>query len=633
MERQLKNKILFTFICFVFTFTIILSKACYIQLLNNNKLKEYSKSQVLREYKVYPNRGNIYDRNGHPLAINIQTYSLFTIPKNLKNVDKTIKKLSKIVPKLSYKSITKKLKNRKTYTWLARKIELKEDQVNRIKELKGVFIERVPKRLYPNHELASQIIGFVGVDNKGLSGIEYSFDKVMRGKPTHIKYVKDAKGRPLKFEAQNTGAEPEDIVLTIDKDLQSIVESALKEGVIKHEALSGGVGVINPKNGEILAIANYPTFDPNKIKGSDASTRRLAFIAAPTEPGSILKTFVIASALEHNIAKPDTNYYCEKGRFLVGKHVISEAEVNEKFEWLSVSDILKKSSNIGTTKIAFDLTFPKLDQTLRSLGIGEKTGIEIPGESRGIYTDKLNITPLKLSNLSFGQGIATTGTQILMAYAAIVNNGILVEPTIIKNKKRNEYRVFSKKTADSLTDMLVSVVEDGTGGAAKIPHFKMAGKTSTAQKASKNGGYEGYIAGFAGFPVNVENKFVIYVYVDDPKGKYYYGNKVAGPIFKKIAQYILYKNKDLKKLNLDDTHENQLDFVNIKQASSRAFDRGKTPDFSGLDKRSANILSQKHNMQLKHRGVGVVKSQNPKAGFPLKKDQIIELNYILPDYE
>jgi len=633
MERQLKNKIVFTFICFVFIFAVVVSKAFYVQVLNNEKLKEYSKNQTLRESKVYPHRGNIYDRNNSPLAINIKTYSIFTIPRNLKNLKSTVKKLSKIVPSLSYKKLLTKLKNRKRYTWLARKIVLSEQQVQKVKDLKGVFIERVPKRFYPNHELASQILGFVGVDNKGLSGIEYSFDKVMKGKPKHIKYIKDAKGRPLRFEAQDSGDEPEDITLSIDKDLQSIVERALKEGVINNKALGGGVGVINPKNGEILAMANYPTFDPNNVKKSNISSRRLSFVGAPIEPGSILKAFVIASSLEQKIAKPDTNYYCEKGSFKVGKHIINEAEAHEKFEWLSVADILIKSSNIGTTKIAFDLTFPRLDQTLRSLGFGEKTGIEIPGESRGIYTDKKNISPLSLSNLSFGQGVATTGIQMLMAYASIANNGVLIEPTVIRGKKRNAYRVFSEETASILTDMLVRVVEDGTGSEGKIPYFKIAGKTSTAQKASKNGGYEGYVPGFIGFPVNVENKFVVYVYIDDPKGKEYYGNKVAGPIFRKILQYILYKNKDIKKLAFNKKHENQLDFVNIKQASSRGFTKGMTPDFSGLDKKSANYLSEKHELNLRHRGVGVVKSQSPKPGLPLKKDQVIKLIYAIPKYE
>ncbi|MBT5096139.1 MAG: penicillin-binding protein 2, partial [Halobacteriovoraceae bacterium] len=413
MKNPLRLRILTVFIGFMALFTIILGKALKVQLIDRDALMARSKSQFLRETKIYPKRGNIYDRNGNPLAINVTTYSIFTIPKVLKGDRSSYRKLSKIVPELTYKKIKKKVHKRKRYTFLARKIPLTKAQVSKIKKLKGIYIESVPKRLYPNHELLSQIVGFVGLDNVGLAGLEYQFDKELKGEPKVIKYIKDAKGRAVKFESQSAGDTSKDIHLTIDKEIQAVAERYLKEAVIEHKAIKGGIGVMDVESGEILAMANYPTFEPNKWKKSKESLRKSSFLSNPIEPGSVFKILTVASALENKIARPDTNYYCEQGRFLVQGHTIKEADSSEAFEWLSMEDIIVHSSNIGTTKIAFDITYPNLKATLEAFNIGKKTGIEAPGESRGIFMNADNISPLSLSNISFGQGVATTGIQML----------------------------------------------------------------------------------------------------------------------------------------------------------------------------------------------------------------------------
>ena len=353
-----KKQISLIFFSFFLFFLIVLIKAFYIQVVNKEKLLKYSKKQILREFKIYPNRGNIFDREGNSLAINTQTYSIFTIPKNVKEGINSYIRLSEIVPNLSLKTIQRKIYKRKRYTWLARKISLTDKQVIKIREIKGIYIEAVPKRFYPNQSLLSQTLGFVGLDNKGLSGLEYVFDDKLRGKAKVIKYVKDAKGRPLKFESIDSEDTAKSLYLTIDKDLQSMAEKALKEAIIKSKALKGGVGVMDAKTGEILAIANYPTFDPNAIQNRSLKNTKLSFISDPFEPGSVFKTFTVASAFENKIAMPDTNFYCERGSLKIGEHIIREADLEKKYEWLSVSEILKYSSNIGTTKIAFDLTFP-----------------------------------------------------------------------------------------------------------------------------------------------------------------------------------------------------------------------------------------------------------------------------------
>lgn len=616
--KQLKRRVIVVFSILCLAFLAVLAKAFKVQIVDRDALLTKSRNQVFREITVYPKRGQILDRNGNPLAINVQTYSIFTIPRQLENDREVYQSLSDLVPSLTMDRIQQRVKNRSRYTWLARKIRLNDEQVEAIKKLKGIYIEAVPKRIYPNGTLAAQVLGFVGIDNAGLSGIEYEFDQKLRGEPTIFKYIKDAKGRPIKFESTHAQQVSHDLSLTIDKDLQAIAEKALKDAVDHHEAKGGGVGVIDAETGEILAVANYPTYDPNKLRSSDSSFRKLSFVTAPIEPGSVFKIFTVASALENHIAKPETNYYCEQGRMVIDGHQVTESDSRKKYEWLSVRDIIKDSSNIGTTKIAFDLTFPRLKKTLSDFGFGEKTSVRLPGESRGIFTDQANVSPIRLSNVSFGQGIATTGVQMLAAYAAIANGGEYVAPTIIRdpNRKIEKKRIISKETADELTEMLVAAVEKGTGSNARIPYFKIAGKTSTAQRPDARGGYSGYIPGFIGFPLNVDKRFVVYVYVDAPDANGYYGNQAAAPVFKKVTQYILYKNKDFNRIAEDDPAAQKIEaFDSVRTISSAARTAGGgVPNFVGLDRRSAIDLAERVGIKLDHRGIGVVHEQQPAAG-------------------
>lgn len=637
----MKNRIFFSFIVFCFLFSVVLSKAFYIQVVNKARLLNYAKSQFIREVKEYPNRGNILDRNGNPLAINVHVYNLFTIPKN-KNAEfyNQLKTLSKIVPELPYQKLRDTIQKRNRYTWLGRKIFLSEDQLKQIKKLEGIFVEAHSERVYPNRELAAQTIGFVGIDNTGLAGLENSLNTELKGKPQVVKYIRDAKGRPIKYETKATEMASLDVHLSIDKDIQGALESYLKDAVTTHKAFRGGAGVMDAETGEILAIANYPTYDPNKATTFPLEDRKLAFVTDPFEPGSIFKTLTIASALEHKVAKPETKFFCEYGKLRVQNHWISEAETHEKFEWLTVSDILKFSSNVGTTKVAFNLKYPKLRETLDKFQIAQKTGIEIKGESKGILSYKATdkVRPLTLSNISFGQGVATTAIQMLRSYAAIANGGYLVKPTLLKSEEsqlKPENRIITEKTASDISKMLISVVNEGTGGNAKIPHYEIAGKTGTAQRVSPSGGYAGYIGSFVGFPVNVNRKFVVLAYVDHPTDKGYYGGVTAGPIFKKITQYILYKKKDFAQFAKYDEKSNtkNLDEVKTQQAqTTKFFAPGYMPDFTGLDKASALQLAEQRNITLEVNGFGVVTKQSIVPGTVITGGATMRLQFEAPSY-
>ena len=627
MNVECRKRIIHGIITFSLLFIIIAAKAFKIQILDRDALLVRSRDQIVRETTVYSKRGRVLDRNGNFLAINIQTYSIFTIPKNVAGRFANYKKLSKIIPSLTYRDIMQKVKNRKRYTWLARKISLNKEQVNKIKALEGIYIESVPKRIYPNGELLSQILGFVGVDNIGLSGIEYLFDKQLKGKARVLKYIKDAKGRPIKFEGQFYDDENHDIVLSIDQDLQATVEKHLEEAVLQHRANGGGIGIIDVQTGEIMAMANYPSYDPNDWEHSPEKYRKLSFITDPIEPGSTLKILTVASALENQIARPDSNFYCEKGELALDGHIIREAEEKKIFEWLTMKEIIKYSSNIGTTKVAFNLTYPKFYETLNAFNIGEKTGIEIPGESRGIFSYEENLSALRFSNLSFGQGLAATGIQMLSIYATIANQGVYINPTIIKGKKRGERVVLSKETAKELEEMLVDAVEDGTGKNAQVSHFIIAGKTGTAQRPDANGGYRGHVASFIGFPVNVEHPFVIYVYIDNPKGKYYYGNTVAAPVFRKVAQYILYKDTKFTKLAIAESNKKNLDHIGLEQAGTQKTNATLVPSFLGLDKKNTKRLALELKLNILNEGAGIVIEQYPKSGIKLEEDTVVNLIY------
>lgn len=627
----MKNKTTFVFFFLLFLFVSVAIKAFYVQVVNRDKLIAYSHSQIMRETKTYPKRGHILDRNGSPLAINVQKYNLFTFGKDISQFQREIKKLAKFVKNINTQKLINKVKKRKKFTWIDRKVELSEEDLKKVKNFKSIVVESQSSRFYPNHELLSQTLGFVGIDNEGLSGVEYFFNETLKGEALIHKYFKDAKGRPVKYKSAIVDHQAKDITLSIDKDIQADLEEYLKEGVAKAKATLGGAAVMDAETGEIWAIANYPSFDPNNIKKKDRNSLKLSFVTDPFEPGSIFKTLTVMSAMENNIVRKDTNYYCERGKLKVGKHYITESDSTHNFEWLSVEEILQFSSNIGTTKIAFDLTFPILNKTLNKFGVGKKTGLEVPGESRGILDDTKNVSPIRLSNISFGQGVATTGIQMLRSYAMVANGGYDIRPTILKqNKKVEKKRIFSKKITKSITEILTKAVEQGTGTRAKVEHFQIAGKTSTAQRPDEKGGYSGYVSGFIGYPVNVEKRFVVFVYVDNPQG-HYYGNLVAAPIFKKITKNILYKRKEYK--TIARTSKPQKDFVNLKVSSKRQIRKGEIPNLIGLDKQSVKKILDGLKVKYSLSGFGIVKKQNISAGTKITKNIVLKLKFSPPTYE
>lgn len=633
----MSKKITFIFFIFVFFFIAIICKAFYIQVVNRERLLAYSQSQVIKKEIIHPRRGNIYDRNGAPLAINVPAYDLFIMPQEEDMTADGIKKLVETIPELDYNDIRNKVITRNKFTWIARKVRLKSEQLESLKTIKGLNIDETVKRYYPNEELLSQAMGFVGTDNIGLSGLEYSLNEKLKGKKKEIKYYKDAKGRAIKHESREFEETNEDVYLSIEKDIQIILEQALKESIVKHKADLGGAAVLDADTGEILAIANYPTFNPNSFGNSKEKERKLSFVTDPFEPGSVFKLFTVASALSNSIVQPSSVFYCEKGKYTIGKHVIREADTVKKHEWLSVSDIIKYSSNIGTTKIAFDLGFDKLKETLTSFNIGMKTGIELPAESNGIFTKDDKVSKIRLSNVSFGQGIATTAIQILSAYGALANGGYYIKPTILRREiKPEKNEILTTKVFSELKDMLIEAVESGTGQRARIASFDIGGKTSTAQRASSTGGYEGYIPGFVGISYNSDKRYVVYVYVENPTEGGYYGNTVAVPVVKKIMEYILFKNANknqIAEIKVDKVNQFEKNITPVNTPKIFKFKKGVMPNLEGLDRQSLEDFSIKNDFKMTIKGFGLVRSQYPKAGEKLNENASIIVELAPPSYD
>jgi cell division protein FtsI (penicillin-binding protein 3) len=628
----IQKKIIFIFCLLSALFALVLGRAFYLQVYKSKSLIDYARTQFSRTVSLYPYRGQIIDRNNSPLAINVQMFDLFIMPQYLKNKNE-IKQLCQTVPVLNCAQVYAAIKNRTKFTWIARDLKLSEKQVKKIKTFGAVNVEEKFARFYPNNELMGQILGFVNVDNKGIAGIEYAYDQSLRGSPKVVKYLRDAKGRAIKYEQIQFHGKGSDVVLSVDRDLQAMVEHILVKGVQTYNAKGAGAAILDPATGEILAMANVPLYNPNQYQKFPPQNRKLGFISDPFEPGSVFKLFTIAAALEAGVATPDKKYFCEKGAMKIGKYVIGEAN-NHKFEWLSVADIFKHSSNVGTTKVAMDLGFKKLDQFLNKIKIGKQTGIEIRGESKGIYRSTDKISLIHLSNLSFGQGVATTALQILSAYGAIANGGVWLKPSILKQEEavRGE-RILSTKTVNQLTAMLESVVSEGTGNNAKLDHYTMAGKTSTAQKVGSDGKYTGIIAGFIGFPINAEKRYVVYVYVDEPKTKIY-GNDVAAPLFREIMEQVLYKSKfkaPALKEDLALKQDKIFDEVNTSASAIQREIGGMTPNFIGLDKVSAQELAQRNKIKLQFNGSGLVIEQKPASTEEMPAAMLVKLKFAQPE--
>ncbi len=521
----------------------------YLQLFRHSEYMARAMRQQQRTFEITPERGPIYDRNGKPLAMSVQVDSAFAVPSEIADENLAARLLSGVVNK-PQEEIEARFQSSRSFAWIARKLPPeKADAITKL-NLKGIYLQKENQRFYPKRDLAAHVLGFVDVDEKGLSGIEREFDSQIRGKSERIVVMADAKQRW--FDGGEAKRERGvSVVLTLDEKIQYIAERELAAAMAKTHSLAGTVIVMNPNTGEILALANWPKFNPNKAGDSPSESWMNRAVSAIYEPGSTFKLITLAAALDQRITRPDEVFDCENGAVYISGHRIRD---HKPFGLLTVSDILAKSSDVGAIKIALRLGAPRFYDYVRAFGFGSLTGVELPYESRG-RVEPLDWKPVSTAAISMGQEVGVTPIQLVTAVSAIANGGLLYKPHVITELRRGEKvlpaegplapaepkRVIYPETAATLRQLMEGVVLHGTGTAAHLDGWTSAGKTGSAQKIDPSTGRYSptqLIASFTGFaPIN-SPAVTILVSLDSPVGLHE-GGEVAAPVFKRIAEQVL----------------------------------------------------------------------------------------------
>ena len=549
-NKYFKFRILLVGLLFFMAFAAIAAKAIHLQIFRSQWLSQAASDQYEKSLTIAGKRGNIYDRNQHEMAVSIDVTSISAYPARVKKIDETAKKLAEIL-KLDPRKVRQKLALDKSFVWIKRKTTARESQMVKDIRLPGIGFVPEFNRYYPNTTLAAQALGFTGLDGKGLEGIEFYYNRQLKGAASKITVFEDALGTGFRSESRkldsNSGS---NLVLTIDSKIQYITESTLFEAVNQYSANSAMAIVMQPRTGAILAIAHFPTINPNSYRNFDRSQWRNRAITDPFEPGSTMKIFSAAAALESGNIKYDDIFFCENGAYKIGKNVIHDSS---KHGWLSLQQIIKFSSNIGAVKISEKVGAKVLYQTFQNFGFGTRSGIDCPGETTGSLSHYSSWSEIDIGAISFGHGIAVSALQLITAVSAIANDGILMKPFIVKEisdqngqsvkrfKPQQVRRVISARTAGIVKKILQTVTTDGgTGVNAALDRYSVCGKTGTARKLDEEGQYSDskHVASFIGFTPAEKPEIAVLVIIDEPKENYY-GGIVAAPVFKKIAQQTL----------------------------------------------------------------------------------------------
>jgi cell division protein FtsI (penicillin-binding protein 3) len=666
---------------------VLLARAWQLQIVSGHRYDDAARRQALTSARITAKRGVIKDRNGSELAISVDVDSIFAEPRLIADARTAAKTLAPLLGTTQAK-LERRLKTDRPFVFLKRRVGPQIADKVRALAIPGIGAQPEPQRFYPTRELGAHVIGFTDSEGEGRAGIERMFDEALRGKSYEVPGLRDALGNKAFVDGFVPQAvlEGDDVILTIDRTIQHAAQVELAKTVVDNEAQAGVAIVMRPENGEILALASYPDFNPNNLTGTNTGQHLNRAVAAVFEPGSTLKMVTIAAALEESLIEPSTKIDCENGRWQVGGRTIGDAQ--HKYGVLTIPEVMKHSSNICAAKIGFLLGSEKLHGWLSRFGFGAKTGIELPGELDGLLRPGHSWREIELANVSFGQGLSVTPLQVVRAAAAIANGGLLVEPHLLKgtidkggNEKPYEpkapQRVIGSATARRLTEMMVEVTEKGgTAEAAAIPGFSVAGKTGTAQKidpVTRAYSRSLYVASFVGFAPADRPEVVVLVLIDEPK-KSIYGGLVAAPAFKAIASASLSalsvfpEDSEAREAFLASYRAEALPVAELAEAvvapvkhldrviSSKdravleepadgrlspgeadavlpdwtkdaqgAGGRGRMPNFSGLGPHEVLNRSAEVHCDLVLKGTGRVVRQSPRAGAALEPGQRCEL--------
>lgn len=640
---------------------ILLVRLVDLQVMRKDEWVKRARRQQERTVELPPRRGAILDRDGRPLAVTATVESVFAIPSEIADPNATAASLARIL-RLPVKEIQKKLDNtEKDFVWIARRVPEEIARSVASRRMPGVRLLPESMRRYPQGELAGAILGYVGSDNQGLAGLEYRYESEVRGRPARVTLLRDAaqrtyaaaNGRP--GGSRTTVAEGEEgasLTLTLDASIQHIVERELVKGAELAHARGGSAVVMDPETGAILALASYPNFDPNRFSEYDNEARRCRPTADSYEPGSTFKVITASAALEAGTIGADDLIDCGGGVLNIGSTTIHEHGGNH-WGLLTLGDVLARSSNIGIAHVALGLGRGPFYGSVRAFGFGQRTGIDLHGESSGMLANPSSWSALTLPTMSFGQEVGVTVLQMTRAYAAVANGGRLPTPQLVSEIRHDGHlqrvtvkpapRIISEATARSLRRLMARVVEVGTGKLAAIPGFTVAGKTGTAQKAVPGGGYsrDRTIASFIGFTPAEAPRVVIAIVIDEPKGKIH-GGDVAAPVFAAIgAETLRILHEPLTRppdrlyptLLVADLATNSEAATAIwnhdlvpasnrtggwknEEANPRESEASGVPDVSNKSAREAVRILAQRGLVCRLSGHGFVVAQDPPAGSP-----------------
>ncbi len=518
-----------------------------LQVREGRHLAERATRQYQRLVPLISKRGTIRDRNGRELAVSLTVSSIFAQPRQVTHRDEVARTLAPLVG-VSSTEILRKLSHNTSFVWIRRRVDPVEATAVERLGLPGIYLVPEAKRYYPQQELAAHVLGFVGEDDKGLEGVEFQYDEALGGKPQWVVRQQDALGRPL-FRGESR-QRPHDLTVTVDQVIQYVAERELTQAVALTGARAGTVIVMDPMTGQILALANSPTFNPNRFTHFPAVARRNSAITDFYEPGSAFKIVMAAAALEEGIVRPRDRFYGEGGVIQVEGVTIRD---HEKYGWLTFEEVMAQSSNVGAIKVGLKMGKSLYYSHISGFGFGSITGVDLPGETPGLIRRPHKWTGLSLSSLSIGQEISVTPLQMITAFSAVANGGYLVRPYLAKSLWDPEgrivhettplyiRRVISEETARTLTAILTRAVTEGTGKAASVPGYTVAGKTGTSQKSDPATGrysHDKVIASFAGYVPAEQPRLAILVVIDEPR-ELAWGATAAAPVFREIAREAL----------------------------------------------------------------------------------------------
>ena len=630
---------------FALVFVLTVGRAFWLQVLQNDRLVKLAEKQHQRIVALTPSRGAIYDQHNAPLAVSIEMDSCYAETRNLESLPDAAAKLA---PLLGFRvdELQQKLKASRNFVWLSRRMAPELAQKVRDLDLDGVGFVKESKRFYPNSEVAAHVIGFTGTDPGGLEGVEKKYDSTILGNTGFLVTERDALGRDIdqkKGSEGKSGTKGNNVVLTLDKNVQYIAEKELAQAVQKNGAKGGIAIVMEPDTGRVLAMANYPTFNPNSYFKYEPGALRNRAISDSFEPGSTFKILLVATALEDHVIRPGDSFNCENGSYSLSGRTIHDTH---HYGTLTVPQILKYSSNIGAAKIGGRLGSERLYAGLTGFGIGEKSDIDLPGEASGMLRQQAKWYGIDLATISFGQGVTATALQIASAVSAVANGGNLMKPYLVDRVVDDEggvlkqfapqvrRRVISEQTAKTVAGMLEGVVnEGGTGTSAAVDGYRVAGKTGTAQKVDPaTHGYSAKkrTASFVGFVPLDKPRLTILVVVDEPTTSPY-GGVVAAPAFSAIARQTLCylkvpADRSAMKKKAEPVlakSEPQPEPEAAEGGSVEGSEAGSMPNFRGMSMRQVLRVMEKRGLNVKLQGSGRAVEQNPPPGSRINtQDQV-----------